>query len=570
MSNLKTSNIDLHCHPCQKTFLLDDVITDEYIEFITKVFLFGDENSLLGDILDTQSSIAQLKTGKLKLVFWNIVPIERQFLRAKKLAQALSKISVTVGGFTPERLDIDFVNQIARGDLSYYSLLKKEWDIMEQLVAEQKNVQFIQPGDNAPNNKINIIPCAEGFHAFSSSTGDDMHKPKSVKTNFKRFTDRIANNGLKLGYVTLTHLTQTGIFNHCHGSKLVGIESLVKNRWLPAHLHERGYTDLGKELIDECANKGIAIDLKHTSYVARQSIYQYLENANNPPRLMATHCGVTGRSMKETLRRGLNRRQDTPDKIHGIDDGSGQKWVKLLYWKSHAKAGLRFRGKKTPFGPNTINLFDEDIVRIMELGGLIGISLDQRVLGFKGTISEFLTYEDYTRLCYEHPEINALKYFDVMDKLPPIKAGDYSDINKYRKDLFSIIRGEITMHPGGTSEHKAITLEAKNWKPKRQKRRKTEKKLAHFANTILHVLDVAHKNGIKKPWKQIAVGSDFDGLVDAIDSCIGSQEFPTLKSDLIDGINRTPKVKRFLTGMGTNTEEVITHIFELNAMNFYK
>ena len=37
---------------------------------------------------------------------------------------------------------------------------------------------------------------------------------------------------------------------------------------------------------------------------------------------------------------------------------------------------------KTVFNPWTINLFDEDILEIVESSGMIGIIMDERVLGY--------------------------------------------------------------------------------------------------------------------------------------------------------------------------------------------
>lgn len=50
------------------------------IEFKTHVSGIPDE--VLGDVLDSQSSVGQLQKGKFGLVFWTLFPIEREMYAA--------------------------------------------------------------------------------------------------------------------------------------------------------------------------------------------------------------------------------------------------------------------------------------------------------------------------------------------------------------------------------------------------------------------------------------------------------------------------------------------------------
>jgi len=87
-------------------------------------------------------------------------------------------------------------------------------------------------------------------------------------------------------------------------------------------------------------------------------------------------------------------------------------------------------------------------------------------------------------------------------------------------------------------------------------------------NNILHILWVAGKHthiGINKAAKQICLGTDFDGLINAIDCCKNAGELQQLKHDLREelaqGLNDN--------GFGTlNVNVLLDDIFYNNGKNF--
>jgi len=105
--------------------------------------------------------------------------------------------------------------------------------------------------------------------------------------------------------------------------------------------------------------KRILIDVKHMNAISRQEFYNTFAvpslNTDHPIPIIASHVAYSGR---ETL-------SDLIDGIENEQDGD-------LYQKS---------GSEWKFNSWNINLCDEDVINIYKSKGLIGINLDQRVLG---------------------------------------------------------------------------------------------------------------------------------------------------------------------------------------------
>ena len=118
-------------------------------------------------------------------------------------------------------------------------------------------------------------------------------------------------------------------------------------------------SDLGWQVIEKAldkeSGKRILIDLKHASVSTRKQYYHYLitQGLVGEVPVIASHMGVSG-----------------------IDTFQNQ-----ITQVNNEKANeAKHRDK---FNPWAINLCDEDILAITEIGGMIGISLDQRIIGAK-------------------------------------------------------------------------------------------------------------------------------------------------------------------------------------------
>ncbi len=90
-----------------------------------------------------------------------------------------------------------------------------------------------------------------------------------------------------------------------------------------------------------------------------------------------------------------------------------------------------------------------------------------------------------------------------------------------------------------------------------------------LVNNIIHILWVANKHAeikIAEAIKQICIGTDFDGLINAIDCCKGITGISALKKDM-----RSDIIKG-LSGIGlANTidaDELLDNIFYNNGKDF--
>jgi hypothetical protein len=147
------------------------------------------------------------------------------------------------------------------------------------------------------------------------------------------------------------------------------------------------------------------------------------------------------------------------------------------------------------FNPWTINLMDEDIIEIIESEGLIGVSLDVRILGFESrfqdatreTVAEYMSPEEF-RFFFPRYPIKGLPLESMKDE-----------------EL------ESQFFPNKKESH-----------------------LLSFCFNVLHIINVA-KTGVpdkKNYWKYVCIGSDFDGLIDPLKTCRDASSFPNLRKDL--------------------------------------
>ncbi|WP_068473356.1 hypothetical protein [Saccharicrinis aurantiacus] len=157
------------------------------------------------------------------------------------------------------------------------------------------------------------------------------------------------------------------------------------------------------------------------------------------------------------------------------------------------------------FNPWSINLSDQEIVEIYQSKGIIGLNLDQRVLSGNDRIEE-------------------------------------------EKELFS------------NRDIKKNTEEVKQFWTER------------VADNILGIIgaivdsDLLSEDEKNNAWTVLSLGTDFDGMINPVDSFITSDEFPSLRECLIKYMPQMRKFKRL--SMGKPVEELVDLILSDNAYNF--
>ncbi len=523
---MKKVNVDLHCHPSQKASFTKSHTPYEYIEFDTHIDVLGgffkcsDDSSLVGDILDTQSSIEQLMKGEYGLVFWSIIGFERNFLELKHIQSAIKNE-------TNADLDKDLLEEYRDRKISYYDFFSLEWQAMKKFVelnSEKYGIKLIDDISQLDKNKLNVFPAIESVHSLYDTTDDLAEEPDGdFLDRFKTFIQ-----DEPVSYVTLNHLAHKGIFTHCYGAKLIPQDVVLKSGWVPVHMSDKGYSPVGDEIIEACIENHVGIDVKHLSYVGRQSVYDRLDKQDKPVRILASHMGIAGTSIANHFKEQLVRKNQELL----FEPSPGHLLVKLNFRKPK---GILKNNPLIRFNSQSINLYDEDIERIISLGGLIGISLDQRILGQGSSRCEFMTLQDFEKIC------------EWVDMAPE----DY--LGMYRS------RGEFIAATSGVG-----TEEVDEADERQRLRRKTKR----IAQSIIHIMNIGKQVEGRKAWEHIAIGSDYDGLADAINSCKNASQLPGFKVELLEVLE--DKIDDFSTVYGVEVEEVIQAIFEDNAIRFYQ
>lgn len=288
--------------------------------------------------------------------------------------------------------------------------------------------------------------------------------------------------------VTVGHLSYNGMTGHAPALDGNGItrgllrrfyrtrvsnDKVWRRNWNDKFFSPTIPTYFGKLLIDSLvSNRGgthrIYIDLKHSSYPLRQWFYDSLACKEKIPPI-CSHCAVNGLS-----------------KIHYS-----------VTTDEYAYADSR---QVTNFYPLSINLYNEEITAICKLGGLIGLTLEERVLGG-----------------YMNNPVN------VDGKKQLRRKANRTFLKKLREngELDGLLR-EITLEArrepfnASLSETEAFKILLADYQS-----------IEPFLSNLFHVLDYSQKG--KDGWNHVCIGSDFDGFIDPLDLVPTASQYPYFK-----------------------------------------
>jgi microsomal dipeptidase-like Zn-dependent dipeptidase len=141
------------------------------------------------------------------------------------------------------------------------------------------------------------------------------------------------------------------------------------------------------------------------------------------------------------------------------------------------------------FNMTTINLFDEEIVWIVQNGGLIGLSMDRRILGYVDKFDVAPTGRDPQSLL-------------LVDK-EHISKAEWNALNM-PSQLGRLI-----------SDDDCITIDELEQNVEQSITERNEYFFDHVLLHLKHFLQVCHNNGIPiaQAQRHITIGSDYDGLI---------------------------------------------------------
>ena len=222
---------------------------------------------------------------------------------------------------------------------------------------------------------------------------------------------------------------------------------------------------------------------------------------------------------------------------------------------------------KRPFNPMPLNLFDDEIREIIKSDGLIGIMLDE-----KRTMGKDLP-ADIKNIKIHQPEGDRIKVTLAsnvnfhLNTLPNYKRaqrhlGHFLFKQKYPEKRLkkSLIKRDCKDQ---NDEMKMVQCQIDHL---REKMKPVTASI--FINQLLHVAKV---QGNVKVWDHLCIGSDYDGVINAIDTYTDASKLDTFGKDLIAywkfQLNRNSRRYTRLT-YGLTVEKIIQKVLWDNSMAF--
>lgn len=516
---------DLHCHPIVKTLFKN---RPNQISPWKNICI---KDKILGNALESQCSLSMLLAQKnINLICMAVSPLEMGMMH-----QLILYVASRINPFK-KYMDFTRLQGIADAKVDYQHELREE---LENLMIPEpgnlpgkkiKVLKSFKEYDENDFNTLHIIFTLEGAHTYYEHPENKNDDLKNMLQNFRNF---LQLNNLVL-FAGLTHLTPNVFCTHAYGNKI-----LSKGRLMPRGC---GITDYGKALVKEIYNHNILIDIKHTSWVARQQFYQLRKDSGwvNKP-LIASHVALTGFSSLQ--RRDYIRRESIKkgNNICKISYNKKKGWINGTY-----------------FNPNSINLYDDDVVEILKSKGMIGIILDIRVLGGGKNIIqpidreyEFITMEEFEYWksfnSFDNSLYSNTTYNDVINNDEIINVWDQEERDGEKEEVAEMYSfKEIELRP--------------------------EEHLKYFINQLLHLRRIADANADElkniNVWNHVCIGSDFDGLISPIHCCINAEAF----NDFCDAVRHAlPTYSNQLKiNLGMPAKDIINNIFFDNGYTFIR
>lgn len=498
---------DFHCHPSLKQLLAPPgTALTPWHDLSVKLSvgkLFGREtqigiNGLFNGVFNSQSNLKRMHRAGVTLAGVVIYAIEN------KIAEGILERKMASNG----KINLIYppkFRELAQGK-NYYEWTKRTIDALigqpsppagiAPKAAAFKFISSIDDYDETDNNTIHGLLILEGLHSFCN----DPFSATAEADFDANFADFMARYKTRIFAVNIPHMQPFPLANHAFGMQIIN-----ETFFYPSGT---GLTAWGKRIIKKLYDQKILIDLKHMSLFTRTQLIaeRSLQGFENIP-LICTHAGLTG--FHSDLRyRFMNTRPKLQDGVWRI---------------RHNKA--KGRVSNSSFNASSINLYDEEIVMIIRSKGLIGISLDQRILGFP-TDSVAYQLNDYP---YDQEYISVAEaafffrnYTDPTDV--PFQVPDDNILDGDEAQLHG--ENSVEYHP------------------------------YYFLNQVFHILQVAKKAGIpvNEAAARICIGSDFDGLINPLDCCRTVDELKGFTSNL----KQILSTKAFWKNLSVNKAEINT------------
>jgi microsomal dipeptidase-like Zn-dependent dipeptidase len=394
----------------------------------------------------------------------------------------------------------------------FCELLLKEIDFMihQQIVLGNK-MNLMKSWSELDPSKINVVLSMEGAHClipcpYPKEDNADLTAPEKELTisNLLSVKNR---NDVRIIWMNLCHFT-----NNPFCIQAYGMPDLKKkfNEFIPKSGRFKGLSEFGKQILRTALQNTSSNPDKSNRIlidIKHMSLYSRLDY------YQLLQDEFSDESIPIVCTHAAPAGMSIGQRFHTPGNQSPQSKVK------------RSKGiNGTYFNPCSINLYDEEIRWIVSRKGLITLSLDQRILGCPNP----------TPYWFNDPiieeEYNAMMGHPMQG---PLWENDQDETKEY-----------------DSSRHDA--------------RNEFDQHLDHFCNAILRLVWA----GGPDTWNQIALGSDLDGLVDAVNCCKTIADYPNFETNLV---RRLPEIAAMDPEYVYFTKTVLQHVRDLmfeNGKNF--
>ena len=522
---------DLHIHPVFKTLFKNE--GDQVSGWIP----IAVPDRLLGNCFDSQSC--------LKMVFSdvcaNLLCIGKHAPERGMVFNLATRLASGMPGYA-KFMDPSRLKKLHLSLIDYQQVHSEEMkNLFEAPPYAQKGYR-IQPLKKMSEYDLNncntayVVFHVEGAHMFYERGNQAVNIDNMI-----RIFNEYRQEHLLL-YVTVAHLTPNVFANHADGNKIFPNEET----WPSG----RGIKPFGERLIAEMYNQNVLVDIKHMSWVSRKDLYDIRQkNGWEHIPLVASHAALTGFKADE--------RMDYIYKIKGIK--RAPKVYKVRYKKKDGLLG------NTKFNPNSINLYDDEVVTILKSKGLLGINFDKRILGasekltggIKVKETEFISIEEASEWFGPTSETDFSPIFD-----------DYTRFGR---------RGEFIPDEEDWEESEEEFQELFPKQPSTGKaakrkisRNRAQLHLKYFCNQLLKIKMIADENaavlqGINI-WDHICMGADFDGLISTIHCCSDITKVENFAGQVNDNLKNFADQAGIQLGMPV--PDIVEKIFFKNGHDF--